>query len=97
MRSAAHQRRAIRRCSIIGLLAIIGGFVNAAQVTMMRWRRTFTQHCAGNRVGVATSVGRVGANPEPIRGNVGARSQEIMSFFTLVAAAMAGGIPCHWP
>jgi MFS transporter, AAHS family, 4-hydroxybenzoate transporter len=73
---------------IIGLLAIIGGFINAAQVTMYALAaHIYPSTVRATGVGVATSVGRIGAILSPyaatsvlLAGN--------QSFFTLVAASM---------
>jgi MFS transporter, AAHS family, 4-hydroxybenzoate transporter len=73
---------------IIGLLAIIGGFVNAAQVTMYALAaHIYPSPVRATGVGVATSVGRVGAILSPYAATWVLLSGN-QSFFTLVAAAM---------
>jgi MFS transporter, AAHS family, 4-hydroxybenzoate transporter len=73
---------------IIGLLAIIGGFVNAAQVTMYALAaHIYPSTVRATGVGVATSVGRIGAILSPYAATWVLLSGN-QSFFTLVAAAM---------
>jgi AAHS family 4-hydroxybenzoate transporter-like MFS transporter len=74
---------------IIGLLAIIGGFVNAAQVTMYALAaHIYPSTVRATGVGTATSVGRIGAILSPYAVTWGLELAGNQSFFTLVAAAM---------
>jgi MFS transporter, AAHS family, 4-hydroxybenzoate transporter len=74
---------------IIGLLAIIGAFINAAQVTMYALAaHIYPSTVRATGVGTATSVGRIGAILSPYAGTWALELGGNRSFFTLVAAAM---------
>jgi AAHS family 4-hydroxybenzoate transporter-like MFS transporter len=74
---------------IIALLAIIGGFINAAQVTMYALAaHIYPSTVRATGVGVATSVGRIGAILSPYAATRVLELAGNQAFFTLVAAAM---------
>jgi AAHS family 4-hydroxybenzoate transporter-like MFS transporter len=74
---------------IIALLAVIGGFINAAQVTMYALgAHIYPSAVRATGVGTATSVGRLGAILSTYAGAWALDLGGTRSFFTLVAGAM---------
>ena len=74
---------------IIALLAIIGAFINAAQVTMYALAaHVYPSSVRATGVGTATSVGRLGAILSSYAGGWAIELGGNASFFMLVAAAM---------
>jgi AAHS family 4-hydroxybenzoate transporter-like MFS transporter len=74
---------------IIALLAVIGGFINAAQVTMYALAsHIYPSAVRATGVGTATSVGRLGAILSSYAGAWALGLGGSSSFFTLVAGAM---------
>jgi AAHS family 4-hydroxybenzoate transporter-like MFS transporter len=74
---------------IIALLAIIGAFINAAQVTMYALAaHIYPSAIRATGVGTATSVGRLGAILSTYAGAWALELGGNQSFFTLVAGAM---------
>ncbi|PWT85337.1 MAG: MFS transporter [Blastocatellia bacterium] len=74
---------------IIALLAVIGGFINAAQVTMYALgAHIYPSAVRATGVGTATSVGRFGAILSTYAGAWALDLGGSRSFFTLVAGAM---------
>jgi AAHS family 4-hydroxybenzoate transporter-like MFS transporter len=74
---------------IIALLAVIGGFINAAQVTMYALAaHIYPSAVRATGVGTATSVGRFGAILSTYAGAWALDLGGNRSFFTLVAGAM---------
>ena len=74
---------------IIAMLAIIGAFINAAQVTMYALAaHVYPSSVRATGVGTATSVGRLGAILSTYAGAWAIELGGNASFFMLVAAAM---------
>ena len=74
---------------IMALLALIGAFINAAQVTMYALAaHLYPSSVRATGVGTATSVGRLGAILSTYAGAWALEIGGNAAFFTLVAAAM---------